>query len=459
MGAARSTLGGQSAITMAAASAAVVSRIVPDEAVGRWEIQDLSRFQRRSCKAYSSGPILVAGGSHFGLLIRLGGKDTEFASELQVYAVNLSGKRTMGQHTIRVVNQTRGRDYDVVLSGEPGLWDAKSEWGWKQAMSLENMEDSEAGFVVDDTVVLELYMQVWEAEAVRTQGAPVAMVRPGAPGGFWGSSSFSSSALLHHSSAQHALASSSAFSLAADFGELLRSGRGADITVKWAGLQTCAAGTCAGLAACSGICGGVCEACHAAAPGIAAGGAVCADASKLEEPPLRAHRLVLATRSPVFERMLLSSGMREAQQGFDELYLEGADAKVASWFVRFIYTDEVPAEAWDDQEALCFLLALAHRYQVQSLLERCQARLVEQLSEESAPERLMMADLLDSPALKAAVLNFICGSHRRLARVQATEGFARLTKTRPQLLADLLATVVPPAAKRARIGGEDKQVG
>jgi len=156
--------------------------------------------------------------------------------------------------------------------------------------------------------------------------------------------------------------------------------------------------------------------------------------------------------------MLLTSGMRETQQSFDEIRLEGADARVASWFVRFLYTDEVAVEAWDDQEALCFLLALAHRYQVQSLVERCQARLVEQLSEESAPERLMMADLLDSPALKAAVLDYICGSHRRLARVQATEGFARLAKTRPQLLGDILATVVPPVAKRARVGSgvEDK---
>lgn len=402
---------------MALPGVAVVSRIVPDEALGRWEIQDLSRFQRRSSKAYSSGPILVAGCSPFGLLLRLGGKDTEFASDLQVYAVNLSGKRTMGQHTIRVVNQARGRESDVVLMGEPGLWDSKSEWGWKQAMSLETLEDSEAGFVIDDTLVLELYMQVWEPEAIRTQGSPATLARCCTP-----------------------LAVPPP-SLAGDLGELLRSGRGSDITVRAAGLSSGPAGdsNCCSGAGCSG-----------AGPRDmdSSGGSSCSCCSA--GPPIRAHRLVLAARSPVLERLLFSSGMRETTDAGYELRLEGADAKVAVWFVRFLYTDEVAHEAWEDQEGLCYLLTVAHRYQVQPLVERCQFRLVEQLSEERAPERLMMADLLDSPALKFAVLDYICGSHRRLARIQASDGFERLTRTRPGLLRDILATVVPPAPKRPK---------
>lgn len=38
-------------------------------------------------------------------------------------------------------------------------------------------QDSEAGFVIDDTLVLELYMQVWEPEAIRTQGSPATLAR------------------------------------------------------------------------------------------------------------------------------------------------------------------------------------------------------------------------------------------------------------------------------------------
>jgi len=416
----------------------VVSRIVPDEAVGRWEIEGLRRFQRRASKAYSSGPILVSGGSHFGVLMRLGGKDSEFASDLQLYAVNLSGRRTMGQHTIRVVNQARGREADVVLQGEPGLWDAKSEWGWKQAMSLESLEDADAGFVVDDVLLLELHMQVWEAEAVRTQGALMSFSRP------------------------PTMPTGTTASFSADMSALLRSGRAADITVRAGGLVSSAAAAVP-LACSSGSGGSQLEGVNGG--GVAKEGSACicescasGTSSCSDDPGIQAHKIILAARSPVFERMLFSSGMLETKQGF-ELCLEGADARIASWFVRFLYSDEVASEAWDDQEALCYLLTLAHRYQVQTLLEKCQARLVELLNEESAPERLMMADMLDSPGLKTAVLEYICGSHRRLARMQATEGFARLARTRPMLLGDILATVVPPAAKRQRLEAEDKPAG
>lgn len=404
----------------------MVSRIIPDEAVGRWEIQGLRRFQRRSSKAYSSGPILVSGSMHFGLLLRLGGKDSEFASDLQVYAVNLSGRRTMGQHTIRVANQVRGRDFDVVLHGEPGLWDAKSEWGWKQAMSLETLEDGEAGFVVDDVLILELHMQVWEAEAVRTQGTPIALMRP------------------------HTKSAIVAASLSADLGALLCSGRATDITVHGAGLSSGpAAVTPTARAVDSGVTKAECEC------GSCAGGSSSAS-SRSSECGIRAHKIILAARSPVLERMLFSSGMRETQQQGFELRLEGADARIAGWFVRFLYSDEVAIEAWEDQEALCYLLTVAHRYQVQSLIEKCQARLVEQLNEESAPERLMMAEMLDSPGLKAAVLEYLCGSHRRLARVQNTEAFTRLVQSRPMLLGEILATLVPPAAKRQKLEIDEK---
>lgn len=412
------------AAAAAAGSLAVVSRIVPDEAVGRWEIQGLRRFQRRSSKAYSSGPVLVAGGSQFGLLMRLGGKDSEFASDLQVYAVNLSGKRTMGQHTIRVVSQARGRDGDVVLHGEPGLWDTKSEWGWKQAMSLESLEDLDAGFVRDDVLILELHMQVWDSEAVRTQGAPLGFMRP--PSTTAGCFS----------------------SLSRDMSELLRSGRATDITVRGAGLGGGAAAAsacpCSGASKESGECKG---------SGCGCGGA---SSGSCSDPGIQAHKIVLAARSPVFERLLFSSGMRETRQSF-ELRLEGADSRIANWFIHFLYSDEVALEAWEDQDALCYLLTLAHRYQVQPLWERCQARLVEQLDEESAPERLMMAEMLDSAGLKSAVLGYMCGSHRRLARIQATEAFARLVRVRPLLLGEILATVVPPAAKRQRLEGDGRQ--
>ena len=49
--------------------------------------------------------------------------------------------------------------------------------------------------------------------------------------------------------------------------------------------------------------------------------------------------------------------------------LEGVDHAVAVSFVRFLYTNELDPELMEDSNALCHLLALAHRYEAQSVVE------------------------------------------------------------------------------------------
>merc|ERR1712032_743686 len=62
----------------------------------------------------------------------------------------------------------------------------------------------------------------------------------------------------------------------------------------------------------------------------------------------------------------------------------------------------------------------------------------------------MLADLLDVAKLRTVALEYICASPARLADVQATEGFVRLGKQKPNLLLEIVAKMVPPSTSQSR---------
>jgi len=121
------------------------------------------------------------------------------------------------------------------------------------------------------------------------------------------------------------------------------------------------------------------------------------------------------------------------------------DPEVASSFLRALYSDEIQEDVWADDEMLCHLLTAFHRYQVDHLVKRCEARIITMLSQGVVAERLMMADLLDLLVLRKAALDFMTRSQSQLAAVQATKGFQRLVEQRPKILAEILAKMSPPA--------------
>lgn len=316
---------------------------------------------------------------------------------------------------LRMVNQCGGDDYVREAVEVPRTWRG-ADWGWSVFQKRKHILGS--NFVADDTLILELHVEAWLTEVKMWRvtnpyaaSAPIAKRDPDAPSSS-NSSSKGSQGLGKHDG-----------SLPDHLMELLSRGEGADITIR------------------------------AVPPGAS---------SSLEAPsaddveggtPLRAHRVVLAARSPVFRSMFFGAasehaGMREAVA--NEVVLFDTDPKVADWFLHFLYTDRLAPEAKEDDEALCHLMSVAHKYEVSALVAKCEALVAQQLNEENCAERLMMADLLDVDGLRQTALDFMCGSRERLARIQATEAYERLGRQRPQLLVDVLARLVPPESSQKR---------
>jgi hypothetical protein len=90
---------------------------------------------------------------------------------------------------------------------------------------------------------------------------------------------------------------------------------------------------------------------------------------------------------------------------------------------------------------------------VASLVEMCVEDLVAGLTVENVTERLIFADLIGEDKIREASLSFICESPARLARVQNTDGYKRLSEQRPRLLTDIVAKMVPPSGTKKRPAG------
>lgn len=171
---------------------------------------------------------------------------------------------------------------------------------------------------------------------------------------------------------------------------------------------------------------------------------------------LAAHKLILSSRSKVFEQMFYGPEMRESLAGA-EVQIEDIELGTMKAFIHALYTANIEATFWQDSELLCHLLKAFHKYEVRQLMSKCECQVSALLSVENVCERFMLAELLDLPNLRSSALAFITNSSKSLADVQITEGFKRLTIQRPALVVEILAKVAPPSepSKRSRQSSDE----
>ncbi|KAL6880376.1 hypothetical protein ACP4OV_011941 [Aristida adscensionis] len=162
---------------------------------------------------------------------------------------------------------------------------------------------------------------------------------------------------------------------------------------------------------------------------------------------VRAHKWILAARSPVFKAQFFGP---IGNPGLDSVVVEDVEPVVFKAMVNFIYADELPSihelavagsvSMWTSTVVIQHLLAAADRYGLDRLRLLCEARLCDELTAETVATTLALAEQHHFTGLKSACLKF-AAVKENLGAVMETEGFNYLEETCPSLLSDLLATV------------------
>ena len=100
---------------------------------------------------------------------------------------------------------------------------------------------------------------------------------------------------------------------------------------------------------------------------------------------LKAHKSILAARSPVFFAML-TNNMQEAQQGFADI--PDFDSKTMKEVLRFIYRNNVE----ELKEKATKLIFAAEKYELEELKQMCVASMIASLTTENVLQKLLIAD-------------------------------------------------------------------
>ncbi|CAA6663526.1 unnamed protein product [Spirodela intermedia] len=158
-----------------------------------------------------------------------------------------------------------------------------------------------------------------------------------------------------------------------------------------------------------------------------------------------AHKLVLATRSPVFRAQLFGP-MKD--QNTDCIKVEDIEAPVFKALVHFIYWDSLPnmeeltglSAKWASTMMAQHLLAAADRYALERLRLLCEAKLCEDVAINTVATTLALAEQHHCFQLKTVCLKFVA-LPENLRAVMQSDGFEHLKISCPSLLTEILEYV------------------
>nr|XP_025876426.1 LOW QUALITY PROTEIN: BTB/POZ and MATH domain-containing protein 2 [Oryza sativa Japonica Group] len=151
------------------------------------------------------------------------------------------------------------------------------------------------------------------------------------------------------------------------------------------------------------------------------------------------HRCVLAARSSVFKAQILG----ETNDGSQKPTQADMEPQVFKSLLTFIYTDSLP-ELEDEEETdggdemWSPLLVAADRYDLQRLKLICAKKLCERIDASTVADNLGLAEKQHCRLLKEACLEFL-KAPANLKVVLASDGLDHITATCPSVLKELLA--------------------
>ncbi|KQJ95651.1 BTB/POZ and MATH domain-containing protein 1 [Brachypodium distachyon] len=160
-----------------------------------------------------------------------------------------------------------------------------------------------------------------------------------------------------------------------------------------------------------------------------------------------AHKIVLATRSPVFKAELYGQMKERTAQS---VTIEDMQPAVFRAFLHFIYTDSLAQmedlDHDDYSEMIRHLLVAADRYAMDRLKLICQNVLCQYIDVDTVAATLALADQHNCESLKNVCIDYMTTSDE-IDAVAATQGYANLKRSCPSVLIDVLE-------KRSRIQKE-----
>lgn len=115
---------------------------------------------------------------------------------------------------------------------------------------------------------------------------------------------------------------------------------------------------------------------------------------------IKAHRIVLISKSPVF-RAMLENEMEESRSG--TIKITDFSYEVLRSFVHHLYT----AEVFPDEHMACHLLVLAEKYQVKHLKTICEKFITSKVNNDNAIMSFAFANQHNAKHLREAALSLI----------------------------------------------------
>jgi len=146
----------------------------------------------------------------------------------------------------------------------------------------------------------------------------------------------------------------------------------------------------------------------------------------------RCHKLVLTTRSSVFD-LMLSSGMLESQNS--EVYLTDISPNTVADLLSYLYTDTVdnlPTKARD-------LLPVAEKYDLVSLKDLCVEALTQQIDLHTVVDLALLSDMYNVENLRTSTVRYIVENKDTLLN---NPTWKASFKDSPSILIDIIEALV-----------------
>ncbi|KAG2607847.1 hypothetical protein PVAP13_4NG300400 [Panicum virgatum] len=159
--------------------------------------------------------------------------------------------------------------------------------------------------------------------------------------------------------------------------------------------------------------------------------------------PVAAHRSVLAARSPVFMAEFFGNMKEKASLCVE---INDMEVEVFRTLLYFIYTDTAPELDQEGEQATLMmaqhLLEAADRYGLERLKRICVEKVYTDISVDTVATTLALAEQHGCSELKSRCMKFILATPENLQAVAATEGYKHLEASCPSVLTELLKLIM-----------------